>query len=89
MDKYWRTIGDVQLPDGTNINQQLMKEGWCWWYQKHTPKDLAVQQAEREAKEAKRGLWTDPVLGISASRSPTQFDGPITVSVAAKEGEAE
>jgi len=62
-----------------------VKEGWCWWYPKHAPKDLALQQAEREAKEAKQGLWS----GISTSRSPTQFDGPITVSVAAKEGEAE
>jgi len=24
------------------------------------PKDLALEQSEQEAKEAKRGLWSDP-----------------------------
>ena len=26
-DKYRRTIADVLLPDGTNVNQQLVKQG--------------------------------------------------------------
>ena len=30
LDKYGRTIGDVTLPDGTNINHTLVKDGWCW-----------------------------------------------------------
>ena len=34
-DKYTRTIGDVILPDGTNINLTLVMEGWCWWYRKY------------------------------------------------------
>ena len=36
-DKYKRTLADVLLPDGTNINQQLVKDGWCWWYRKYAP----------------------------------------------------
>ena len=59
-DKYGRTIADVLLPDGTNVNQQLVKEGWCWWYQKHAPNDRALEQSQQEAKQAKRGLWSDP-----------------------------
>jgi micrococcal nuclease len=58
-DKYGRTIADVLLPDGTNVNQRLVQDGWCWWYEKHAPKDLALQQSQQEAKEAKRGLWAD------------------------------
>jgi endonuclease YncB( thermonuclease family) len=54
LGKYGRTIVDVPLSDGTNVNQQLVKDGW-YWYQRHAPKDLALQQAEQEAKEAKRG----------------------------------
>src|SRR5689334_18542329 len=38
-DRYGRTIADVLLPDGTNVNQQLVREGWCWWYQEYGPKD--------------------------------------------------
>ena len=59
-DKYGRTIADVLLPDGTNVNQRLVKEGWCWWYQKYAPNDLALEQSQQEAKEANRGLWSDP-----------------------------
>jgi endonuclease YncB( thermonuclease family) len=29
-DKYTRTIGDVILPDGMNLNQELVKQGWCY-----------------------------------------------------------
>lgn len=28
-DKYGRTLADVLLPDGTNVNHALVKEGWC------------------------------------------------------------
>src|SRR5262245_34330857 len=27
-----RTLRDVFLPDGTNVNHILVKDGWCWWY---------------------------------------------------------
>ena len=30
LDKYKCTLADVLLPDGTNVNQQLVKQGWCW-----------------------------------------------------------
>jgi micrococcal nuclease len=29
-DKYRRTLADVLLPDGTNVNHMLVKDGWCW-----------------------------------------------------------
>jgi len=28
-DKYGRTLGDVFLLDGMNVNQELIKQGWC------------------------------------------------------------
>lgn len=28
---------DVLLPDGTNVNRTLVKEGWSWWYRKYAP----------------------------------------------------
>ncbi len=28
-DKYGRTIADVLLPDGMNVNHTLVKDGWC------------------------------------------------------------
>lgn len=59
-DKYGRTIGDVLLPDGTNVNQELVKDGWCWWYRKYAPRDTVLEGLENEAREARRGLWVDP-----------------------------
>jgi micrococcal nuclease len=34
-DKYGRTLADVLLPDGTNVNHELVKQGWCWWYREN------------------------------------------------------
>lgn len=59
-DKYGRTIADVLLPDGTNVNHELVKEGWCWWYRKYAPKDQILEGLEQEARKAKKGLWVDP-----------------------------
>jgi endonuclease YncB( thermonuclease family) len=35
LDKYGRTLADVLLPDGTNVNYTLVNDGWCWWYRKY------------------------------------------------------
>jgi micrococcal nuclease len=37
LDKYVRTLADVLLPDGTNINHTLVKDGWFWWCRKYSP----------------------------------------------------
>jgi len=60
LDKYGRTIADVLLPDGTTVNHELVKDGWCWWYRKYAPQDAALEKLEKEAREAKKGLWVDP-----------------------------
>ena len=59
-DKYRRTIAEVLLPDGSNVNHELVKDGWCWWYRKYAPGDTVLETLETEAREAKRGLWADP-----------------------------
>src|SRR5574340_557789 len=59
-DKYGRTIADVLLTDGTNVNHELAKNGWCWWYRKYAPGDVELEKLEKAAREAKKGLWVDP-----------------------------
>ena len=59
-DKYGRTLADVILRDGTNVNHELVKQGWCWWYRKYAPLNTELEQLEHSAREAKQGLWTDP-----------------------------
>jgi endonuclease YncB( thermonuclease family) len=59
-DKYKRTLADVILPNGLNLNQELVKQGWCWWYRKYAPGDTVLEGLETEARDAKKGLWADP-----------------------------
>jgi endonuclease YncB( thermonuclease family) len=59
-DKYKRTLADVILPDGKNLNQELVKQGWCWWYRKYAPGNTVLEGLETEAREARKGLWADP-----------------------------
>ena len=61
-DKYKCTIADMLLPDGTNINHELVKDGWCWWYRKYAPGDTVHEHLELEAREAWKGLWAEPQL---------------------------
>jgi len=60
LDKYGRTLADVLLSDGTNVNHHLVKDGWCWWYRKYAPGDTVLDGLEKQAREAKKGLWADP-----------------------------
>ena len=59
-DKYGRTLADVFLLDGTHVNHTLVKDGWCWWYRTYAPGDTVLEGLEKEAREAKEGLWVDP-----------------------------
>src|SRR5579885_1648548 len=57
LDKNGRIIGVVTLPDGTNLNQELVRQGLAWWSDKYAPKDETLKKLHQEAKTAKRGLW--------------------------------
>ena len=42
-----------------NDNHTLVKDGWCWWYRKYAPGNSELDRLEKEAREAKQGLWID------------------------------
>jgi len=58
-DKYGRTLAEVFLSDGTNVNHELVKDGWCWWYRKYAPGDVELEKLEKTARDAIKGLWAD------------------------------
>ncbi len=60
VDRYWRTVGEVVLPDGGSLNEGLVKAGLAWWYRRYAPEDGTLAQLEANAKAAKRGLWAEP-----------------------------
>ena len=58
-DRYGRTVGEVLLPDDGNLNHELLRAGLAWWYRRFA-EDPRLEQAEAEARQAGRGLWSDP-----------------------------
>jgi micrococcal nuclease len=58
-DKYNRMLANVLLPDGRNLNQELVRQGYAWWFQKYS-KDQTLAKLETEARQKKVGLWADP-----------------------------
>jgi endonuclease YncB( thermonuclease family) len=60
IDRYKRTVAEIILPDGRNLNQELVRAGMAWWYRQFAKGDTVLPELEREARAAKRGLWADP-----------------------------
>ncbi len=58
-DRYGRILGDVFLPDGQSLNQELVRAGYAWWFRRYS-NDVTLARLEEEARAAKVGLWADP-----------------------------
>jgi hypothetical protein len=58
-DRYGRTVAEIILPDGRNLNQEIVRAVLAWWYEHYAKHDLVLRDLEREARAAKRGLWVD------------------------------
>lgn len=60
-DKYGRLLAYVLLQDGTNFNKLMIAEGYGHEYTYRFPYTYQAEfkAAERDAREAKRGLWSD------------------------------
>ena len=59
-DRYGRLLAYAYLPDGTLVNEQLIAEGYAHEYTYRVPYLMQepFRAAEREAREASRGLWS-------------------------------
>lgn len=57
-DRYGRTVGYVMV-DAMNVNLEQVKRGMAWAYRQYL-RDQEMLMAEEIAKEAKRGLWSQP-----------------------------
>ena len=55
------TTADVRLPDGTLLNEELVRTGFAWCYQKYAPNpnNKKLQQLESTAREKHIGLWSE------------------------------
>ena len=58
-DRYKRLLRYVYLPDGTNLNQELIAKGYAFYYP-YFPftKSLDFEQSEKSAIRSGLGLWS-------------------------------
>lgn len=59
-DRYGRVVGVIHLPDGRNLNHELVRNGYAWWYKHYAPNDKELEALERRAREEKLHLWSQP-----------------------------
>lgn len=70
-DKYERLLRYVFLPDGMNVNKELIQEGYAYEYTYNLPYKYQdeFKKAQISARESKRGLWADNAC-VTPSPSP-------------------
>ncbi len=63
MDRYQRTVGIVTRKDGVNLNEELLSNGWAWWYEHYAKREQRYAALEKKARDSAMGLWSekDPV----------------------------
>ncbi|MEP6935191.1 MAG: thermonuclease family protein [Nitrospirota bacterium] len=55
-DDYHRALAEASLPNGTNVNHELVKDDRCWWCPKYAPADTELEKLETDARFGQRGL---------------------------------
>lgn len=56
-DRYGRYVAEIYVDDRL-VNKELVEEGWAWHYRQYSDSE-ELAEAERAARDAKLGLWTD------------------------------
>lgn len=59
-DRYDRVIGEVVLPDGKILNEEVLRNGYAWHYRVKPKPNPTLTSLEYEAWKNKLGLWVDP-----------------------------
>src|SRR3989338_7120749 len=75
-DKYGRLLAYVFLPDGTLFNKLIISEGYGHEYTYNLPYKYqkGFRQAERDAREEKKGLWADFACASESERPNKSAD---------------
>lgn len=58
-DRYHRTLGQIYLPDGANVNALQVRNGYAWVYIRYCRDQSYWMPLQREAQQKRRGLWYD------------------------------
>ena len=80
-DRYGRLVG-VIIYRKKDINLEMIRLGQAWYYKQYAPKQKSYAEAEAEAREKKRGLWSesDPVAPWEWRKQQRQKKKPVAPS---------
>ena len=59
-DRYHRMLGQIYLPDGTNVNSVQVRTGNAWVFTRYCRDPIYWMPLQVGAQKARRGLWADP-----------------------------
>ncbi|WP_321330515.1 thermonuclease family protein [uncultured Ilyobacter sp.] len=59
-DRYGRTVGVVHYNNGRDLNFELVKNGYAWWYEQYARNNQQLRMAQDYAKRNRLGLWSHP-----------------------------
>lgn len=57
-DQYGRMVATIILPDGSSLNERLVRQGLAWWYRAYST-DRTLQAVQAMARRERLGLWSD------------------------------
>ncbi|MGY4537792.1 micrococcal nuclease [Mucilaginibacter sp. UYNi724] len=57
-DRYGRTVAQIELESGINVNHEIVKQGYAWQYRAYS-KSMELAMLEQHAREGHLGLWQD------------------------------
>jgi len=89
-DRFWRLLAYVWLEDGTLFNKQMIADGYAHEYTYNRPYRFQTEfrTAERQARDAQRGLWApdtcngDTSQPASSAVTPTSRPAPNVTAAA-------
>jgi micrococcal nuclease len=92
-DAYERLVARVSV-DGQDLSTQLLRAGLAWHYTEYSH-DAALASAEKDARQAKRGLWSESNAvppwvwrrdggAKNASRGPDAESGPFFANTSSR-----
>ena len=70
-DRYQRTLGQLYLPDGTNVNALQVSSGQAWVFTRYCRDQTYWMPLQRQARQNHRGLWASEV-----AQPPWEFRHP-------------
>ena len=75
IDRYKRTVAEIILPDGRNLNQEIVRAGLAWWYERYACREVVLQDLEREARDARdaKGLCINKRFTMARHRGMVEL----------------